>query len=508
MKEDLLFSLIRSLDKSEKRYFVLHQGVYKGVEPGNSMQLFDALEKEKTYDESAFLSKYNKKKFTRFYRAEKQQLQNLLLLSLGRMQVDRKQALQLRGKISAAELLLEKRQLTLARKLLIKARETAIEVNHYEIALDALTIETRLYTAAAKMTQLQELYAVRKKMLDLITQEDHYASLIIEFLLAVMRLMSGKDPEAKNLIEAIKNDAALQQEENALSPKAKVMLHHFWANYYFIFPNRQLYYYHFVKQFEVCAANLLFAQAHLHVFTSILLNTIATAYNMSQLKQLEEVKQFFKSFVPAIHKSVDKSLLLEFETLELLTDLYVHLLKSDFASVVAHRKKTLDLIAIQLPEKVMLGMLVFSLATAQFALEEYRACIRTLQLYRNSTKEVYVGEIKLKVVLLMQVLCHYKLGNMDVVEQQATNALRQEKKEISGFQMLEQLLEFMLVLTGENNSRKVEQEASILHEKLSKQNQSTDQTMLKFTLFFSIWLESFRSGEPFSGVWKKSIHVV
>lgn len=505
MKEDPLFSLVRSLEKVEKRYFRLHQNLYKGSTESSSVQLFQALDKEASYDEQAFLKKHHTRKFTRHYRAEKKQLQDMLLASLTRMQAEKKLALQLRQRISAGELLVEKQQFELARKLLSKARQTAAEANCYEIALDALTVEVRLYTTPALMADLKTLYTERERLLDLIREEDQYASLIIDFFLLATRLNELKDPETAKRFDALKHHPMLQAASRARSPKAKVMFHHFWSNYYVVFPDLRLRYEHFTKEFDVVASNFLFARAWLSEAGAVTFNVLTTAYNFGDLRRIEEVKRFLEAFVPAVRKSAGKSVLVNLESLELFSFFYSNLLNGNFAAVATQRKKTLALSKALEQNRAPARLLLFSLGLAQFAVGDYRQCIRSLNTFLNNSPDVYTDALKQRSGFYLFLLCHYELGNADVIEQQAGNVVRQLKKEQHGLELL--LMQFFLRIVG-TSRKNAAREALALQRKLVKTANPADQILLQFISFFRVWLEALHSGKAFGEVWKQSVKVI
>ena len=58
---DILFQLIKSLEKAEKRHFKLYINRSSGKEDLKIVRLFDALDKQKDYDERLFRipAKYN-----------------------------------------------------------------------------------------------------------------------------------------------------------------------------------------------------------------------------------------------------------------------------------------------------------------------------------------------------------------------------------------------------------------------------------------------------------------
>ena len=58
-QKDILFLLVKSLSKSEKRQFKLYSGRLEGNAESNFMALFAVLDKMETYDEALILKKTN-----------------------------------------------------------------------------------------------------------------------------------------------------------------------------------------------------------------------------------------------------------------------------------------------------------------------------------------------------------------------------------------------------------------------------------------------------------------
>ncbi len=81
MKQSIdLHELIRSMNKNEKRYFILNSSLQKGNK--NYLELFKILEKQKVYDEKAIKEKYKNKNFIRHFAFNKNHLYSLVMRSL------------------------------------------------------------------------------------------------------------------------------------------------------------------------------------------------------------------------------------------------------------------------------------------------------------------------------------------------------------------------------------------------------------------------------------------
>jgi hypothetical protein len=79
-KKERLHQLIKSLSKAEKRYFKVYNSAKS--ESTNYVKLFDAIDKQDIYDESAIKDVFKDSKFVRQLHVTKNQLIKLILKSL------------------------------------------------------------------------------------------------------------------------------------------------------------------------------------------------------------------------------------------------------------------------------------------------------------------------------------------------------------------------------------------------------------------------------------------
>ena len=80
---DDLFELIKSLTKSEKRYFKIVTNKKDNESPKNNyLRLFDEIEKQKVYDEKKIIEKFAGSSFVKHLPSEKNYLYTCFLKSL------------------------------------------------------------------------------------------------------------------------------------------------------------------------------------------------------------------------------------------------------------------------------------------------------------------------------------------------------------------------------------------------------------------------------------------
>ncbi|MCB0401117.1 MAG: hypothetical protein KDD41_03475 [Flavobacteriales bacterium] len=137
--KELLFELIQSLSKSEKRYFKVFTSVHK--ESNNYVKLFDAIQAQKEYDEEALLKKFKNEDFVRQFSVAKNYLMTLVLKSLSNHHLKARKSIELNEYLSEIEILFWKGLYKLAHKRVKQAKKIAsshdmlhylLLINHWE----------------------------------------------------------------------------------------------------------------------------------------------------------------------------------------------------------------------------------------------------------------------------------------------------------------------------------------------------------------------------------------
>ncbi len=121
--KELLYELIHSLSKSEKRYFKVFASVHK--ESNNYVKLFDAIQTQKEYDEAALIEKFKNEDFTKQFSVAKNYLMNLILKSLTAHHSKAKKSVELNSLLSEIEILYWKGLYKLAGKKIKQGKKIA-----------------------------------------------------------------------------------------------------------------------------------------------------------------------------------------------------------------------------------------------------------------------------------------------------------------------------------------------------------------------------------------------
>ncbi|OWY19525.1 hypothetical protein C7N43_12220 [Sphingobacteriales bacterium UPWRP_1] len=146
-KNDSLFRLIKSLSKSEKRFFKIYSSRHVIGEQNNYVELFDAIDSQKHYNENTLLKKFSGKKFANRLPVAKSYLYELILRSMNVYHAQNSVDAQLRELMGSIDFLYGKGIYEQALKLVAKARKLALEHEKTETALLILQREKQIFEA-------------------------------------------------------------------------------------------------------------------------------------------------------------------------------------------------------------------------------------------------------------------------------------------------------------------------------------------------------------------------
>lgn len=145
---DDLYQLVKSMSKQEKSYFKKYALAFSDEESSNYIKLFDEIQKQissdSDYDEMKIKEKEFRGKFLKNLSYHKNYLYGMILNCLLQYHKDNYDVINLRNMISKFEILFDKNMFFLCRKILVKAKEIAIQKEQFTILHELLLKEKLL----------------------------------------------------------------------------------------------------------------------------------------------------------------------------------------------------------------------------------------------------------------------------------------------------------------------------------------------------------------------------
>lgn len=217
-----LHDLIKSLSKSEKRFFKLHSSLQSGDK--NYLRIFDAIDKQKVYDEEALKKLFAKETFIKHLPSEKNHLYKLILKALRAYHSESSVSGVLKQEIKNIEILYQKALYVECNKLLHRAKKIAKDNERFYYWFELLNWEKMLLEEAYESGEFtKDLDALIEEERDVIEKLRNLAAYHILYSKINYVFRSGgyvRTDEEHAMVEEISEHPLIKGKNTALSRRA------------------------------------------------------------------------------------------------------------------------------------------------------------------------------------------------------------------------------------------------------------------------------------------------
>jgi hypothetical protein len=239
-KESDLFSLIKTLTRSEKGYFKKFTSLHVLKGENTYVKLFDAIEaqaEEGGYNEPAIKEKFKTEKFIRQLPVTKNYLYKNLLKALNAFHYGGKPSRVLKEGLLSVEILTSKGLYAQAHKLLKKLKALSIEDEKFIYLLEILSVEGQVLNSmlspAAYEKELERIAAEESLFLQQYNNLREMKRLSDKLILLTAAEGMFTDKHVIEKAKEIISHPLFLDEELALSLQAKIYFYHTRGAYYF-----------------------------------------------------------------------------------------------------------------------------------------------------------------------------------------------------------------------------------------------------------------------------------
>lgn len=285
---DSLYRLIKAMTKPEKRYFKVFSSRHVIGEQNNYQRLFDAIDRQVEYDESALLQKFSDEAFIRRFSISKNRLYQSIMRSLDAYHSNSSVEAQIKRQIHAAEILYRKTLYGQAMKLLQSAKKVAekhekitslIEISRWEKRI----LEKDQYEGLGKKDLAQMLTVDRMltRRIDTYNELWNIKSRIFKNLYVKGKARSKKD---LTKFKKILDELATRQENEGMLTENSFLLNHLYSAYFFGIGDE-------AASYPYLKRNLLLIETRGYLFAedpSLLLSTLTNAIYVGNKLGLRE----------------------------------------------------------------------------------------------------------------------------------------------------------------------------------------------------------------------------
>lgn len=405
-----LFELIKSMTKSEKRYFKLYASKHvKGT--GNCVRLFDAIDGQDRYDETEIRKRFRRERFVRQLPVQKNYLYDLILRSLRAFHTSRTVEMRLKEMLHDVEVLHAKGLYGQCHELLSRCRQAAAKDEAYDMLLATLSWEIRLAYAEADVQRLHELAEERERVLRI--QQNLAEYFKISLTLLELERANGwlRDAHARGALEQVMHHPLMASETAALSFKAKSIYFNSWNVACALNGDREASYGYARRYLELLEAHPEFTRANQRSYVAALSNAVSAAFRVSRFEEMWEQMRKLETF-PTDSAELRARILgsIHHHTLN------AHVVTGDFESGVAQIERaraTLDAYREHIAPPTR-KVIVYLMAYVQFGAGNYSEALELLQEILNESRNDTRQDIQ-KAARILSLIIHHELGNTDLV---------------------------------------------------------------------------------------------
>jgi hypothetical protein len=409
---DNLFQLIKSLSKSEKRYFkIIAEKKNSDVKGNNYLQLFNAIDKQEVYDEGKIIRQFSKSTFIKHLPSEKNYLYFNILKALVLYHEGSTEFIELDDIRHCATILYNKGLYEQCNRMLTKARKLAISLELFPELLSITKLQLELLPMIAPSgEELKNGFATilndEKLAFEKLENINRYQQLYARFLYLIRT--NGelvRNASELEMFEEIMQHELIKHEEKAHCYKSKEMYFFITCMYYFI--NNKL-----EEAYKQDLRGLKFLEDNLGKLTSVaiysarLSNHCEVCLRMNKLEECEELLERLKNIetVSTLEKSKNF-----YRYHDLL--LRMHIAKGDFEKAIELVEPIEEGIK-QYVENIHSGRIInmyYYISYAHFGKGDFRTALRWVN--RIISEKTDLRSDLLCFSRLLNLLIHLELNN-------------------------------------------------------------------------------------------------
>lgn len=494
---DELFLLIKSLSRPEKIQFKLY-AVRKKTDT-NYIKLFNAIDKQKIYNEALLKRKFEKERFTHSLNRIKSYITNAILNCLEEYYSSESAAAELRSYINRIEILVNKRLYYSAKKIAIKAEKLAEEHEQYGYLHLILSLKNRIMVAQENLEDMNNYlhgdYLKEVKCAAIIKNLIGYNKLYTQAAsIAKTKPQQITAQQHKTLKTLLKNPL-LHDEGKALFLPEKLIRHYILGRVYMLMEDWKKSYLNLKKAIQLMEHHPAYLKTEIETYMQCIVLFMISMSRLRKDKELtsvyNKVKQVVDSLPPKMHSNriFQKHIAMQINHID-------YLLKSfDFHAAV---KISEELKASIKKHGSSENFFVFqaNLSLTYFYLGDYHKALHEINKILN-VKESGMRQDIINLFKVLNIMVQYELGNEEMLPYlcRATQRYFEKKGELP--LSLKLILKFFGKTILKTSTKQEKTDAFIAFKK-ELDSLMTENLFIDFD--FISWLQSKIENRPFADI--------
>ncbi|MGJ3233778.1 hypothetical protein [Marivirga sp.] len=447
---DHLFDLIKSLTKSEKRYFRL-LSQQQNESKAKYMQLFDFLEQKENYS-AADLEGITFIKDSQISNM-KAHLMQKILQALRQFESAKNSEIHIREMIDYVQILYNRGLFRQAFDILKKAYKKVAKTGNLELKLELLKWEKNLLNQSVGSQYSQNVQRVISEVEDAnskINLINQFTNLAVKLNAIYVKTGYIRNDEHLKEVQNLFYEGLPQHEEDELSIHEKLSLYRLYVNYYYFLEDMEVGYQYALKWLKLYDKHPDLKNSQLNDYLSAVNQVMIAEYKLFYYHNFLKSRQRLHNLNEQMQNSVNENI-----RNRLIKYVYVHEFNRIFMlgkfnlGVKLLKRLSPDLEAfIQRSDEHSRIILFYKIACLYFGDSQYHKALEWLNRVQQDEKADLREDIH-SFARILSLIAHYELGNMEVIDYYIRSTYRflLKKGELHLFQKY--IMRFLRKLAGE-----------------------------------------------------------
>lgn len=495
-----LFDLVKSLSKSEKRFFKLSSSLQSGEK--NYLKIFDVIDKQRTYDEEAIKDQFKNETFIKHFPSEKNHLYKLILKSLRSYHSDNSVSSMLKQEIKNIEILYKKALFKECNKFLARAKKIAIEREKFYYWFELLSWEKLLLEEAYEAGEFtKDLDALIKEEQEVIEKLRNLAAYHVLYSKINYVFRSGgyvRSDKDKALVEEISHHPLIIGRNTALSHRAATICYYIQGFCATANVDKETAYTKFMKVKEILDAKSLIRDDLPKRYILTLSNILKLQIDTGRIDEALDMIKLMRSISKKPAFASDDITLRVFKS-TYLAEMRIYEKQGEFEKAV----KNIDTVVKGLEEnegkinKEQELLFLNTISTVYFGAGMYKESLQWLNRVLNDN-EPNLRQDLYSYARLFNLVVHFELGNYDLLEYIIKSTYRYLSRRQRDHDLEVVILNYMKKLIRGAQSTELKDIFVDFKQELGEQiSRHNDQIILDY-FDFMVWIESKIKGISFS----------
>ncbi|MFT4525828.1 MAG: hypothetical protein ACI85F_001985 [Bacteroidia bacterium] len=452
-----LFNLIQSMSRTEKGYFKKMYADKGLARPNKYVELFDLIDNQKIYNEPAIVANFQNKGIFKQLSVAKNYLNTMILKSLRAYNSKGSVNVELNERMMNIEILFNKGLNAMVEKEIRKVEQMIDEHEAFHRFPELARWKKNLLDKTADQRLIgklrQDLHEKEMKMIDKARVFAEISNLTFQLLSVYLKIGTVRNRSQFKEYQTVMRNPILRDESKLNSFSSWYYFHNIHSMYFDAIKDYNNFHYHtdcFVKLIE---ENPKHIERNPAVYVSSCFNRVLSLVKLQDTLGFEKALEHFKDISKKWGHFLTSDLERDMWIYESNTRMWQFRLHGEYAKMrdlgESVQNRSEEQIFIY-PFSVLYSEVVYLSTYASFAIGEYKYAIKKLNLIINNSLREQREDIACYAMIL-NLMCHYELGNFDYVESSVRSTYRFLVKLEKIYAFEKALISFFRKLLKQNN---------------------------------------------------------